>query len=268
MPSYDLSTSSKWASLSSQAHSVKLRAKGTGYGSSSFSNIVTVTKGSAMPVKGDLITLDSKQYRVLKTNGSVAEVLAMYNSTNSLIFGSNNTYAYSSLDGYCNGAFYETLSSAMQTAIVDKTFTQDQWSYTEGDSGGTGTAIYQGIKHDSSKYRVGLTNPVYGTNISRKCYALSAQDIIDYLGVTTGMTSSNTTLKSENIWKMIWDITAEPEDFRLCWMRSSSYTGYNYSHYLSSISGAFSSSDVGGHYAVRPAFQIDLSKIEWTPVGG
>ena len=44
--SYDLSTSSKWANLSDGEHVVKLRAKGAGYGTSSFSNSVTVTKGA------------------------------------------------------------------------------------------------------------------------------------------------------------------------------------------------------------------------------
>lgn len=45
--SYDLSTSSKWANLADGDHVVKLRARGAGYGSSSFSNSVTVTKGVA-----------------------------------------------------------------------------------------------------------------------------------------------------------------------------------------------------------------------------
>lgn len=44
--SYDLSTSTKWANLADGEHVVKLRAKGAGFGSSSFSNSVTVTKGA------------------------------------------------------------------------------------------------------------------------------------------------------------------------------------------------------------------------------
>lgn len=43
--SYDLSTSTKYANLADGDHVVKLRARGAGYGSSSFSNSVTVTKG-------------------------------------------------------------------------------------------------------------------------------------------------------------------------------------------------------------------------------
>lgn len=105
--SYDLSTSTKWANLADGDHVVKLRARGSEYGSSSFSNSVTVKKGSAMPAKGDLITIESKQYRVLKTNGSVAEVLAMYDASTSQSFdskssGYNNIYANNSIDVYCN----------------------------------------------------------------------------------------------------------------------------------------------------------------------
>ena len=46
--SYNLSTSTKWASLSDGEHTVKIKAKGAGYGSSSFSNSVTVTKGTVI----------------------------------------------------------------------------------------------------------------------------------------------------------------------------------------------------------------------------
>ena len=43
--SIDLSTSTKWANLADGDHVVKLKARGTGFGSSSFSNSVTVRKG-------------------------------------------------------------------------------------------------------------------------------------------------------------------------------------------------------------------------------
>ena len=45
--SYDLSTSSKWANLADGEHTVKIKATGSGYGTSSFSNSVTVTKAAA-----------------------------------------------------------------------------------------------------------------------------------------------------------------------------------------------------------------------------
>ena len=45
--SYDLSTSTKWSSLSDGEHTVTLRAKASNYGTSNASNSVTVMKGSA-----------------------------------------------------------------------------------------------------------------------------------------------------------------------------------------------------------------------------
>lgn len=264
--SYDLSTSSKWANLPDGDHVVKLRAKGAGFGTSSFSNSVTVKKGSAMPVKGDLITIESKQYRVLKTSGSVAEVLAMYDATTSQVVGSNNTYAGSALDTYCNSTFYGTLSSAMQNAIIEKTFQQDEWSWSSLPSGGTGAAIYRGI-YGSSKYVIGLTNASYGSSISRKCYALSVQDAINYLEVATSMDFSNTTLNSENVWTMFWNQQTSLGSVYI-WLRSAYDSKSDDIFYADGNRGTLDYNLASLAYSVRPAFQIDLSKIEWSPVGG
>lgn len=265
MPSYDLSTSSKWASLSSQAHSVKLRAKGTGYGSSSFSNSVTVTKGVAMPAKGDLITIESKQYRVLKTNGSVAEVLAMYDASSQKFDISSsyyNTYAGKNIDTYCNNTFYNGLSSAMKGAIVDKTFTQDEWLW----SSSVPTSSHYTGKYGSSTYYVTLTNAAFGTSITRHCYVLSIQDVLDYLDATTSMGISDTTLTDINIWKMVWNQTTSPGSTN-SWLRSAYSGNSSLAFYVRGYVGSLDSDFVDNTYAVRPAFQIDLSKIEWTPVG-
>lgn len=264
--SYDLSTSTKWANLADGEHVVKLKSKGSGFGTSSFSNSVTVTKGSAMPVKGDLITIESKQYRVLKVNNSVAEVLAMYDAskqkfdTNSSY---NNTYAGKNIDTYCNSTFYNALSSAMKTAIIDKTFTQDSWSWNTGTSGGTGTAIYQGTTYSSLHYRAGLVNTAYGTSISRKCYVLSVQDVIDYLGVTTAMDVTSTTLTSVNVWRMFWNRTSSPGTVSL-WLRSAKDDNPRTASLIDQEAGRLSAISVSSPYAVRPTFQIDLSKVSWS----
>ena len=265
--SYDLSTSTKWANLADGDHVVKLRAKGAGYGSSSFSNSVTVTKGAAMPAKGDLITIETKQYRVLKTNGSVAEVLAMYNSTTSQAFdtsGNSNVYANSSLDVYLSETFYNSLSTTMQNALVSKTFQQDLWYYGSDESA---IAKYNGIYQTTNNYTLSLISTTFGASISRKCYALSCQDVIDYLEVTTSMGSADTTLTSENVWKMFWNQTTSPGS-TYPWLRSARSGKSTSAFYVRDDSGYLSISRVGDSGAVRPAFQIDLSKIEWTPVGG
>lgn len=217
------------------------------------------------PNKGDLITLDNKEYRVLKTNGSVAEVLAMYDSNDLFAFDNDNAiYANSGIDTYCNSTFYGALSTSMKNAIVEKTFTQDKWSLTSGTSGGTGNTIYTGIDNESNQYRIGLISTTYGTNISRKCYALSVQDVFDYLNVTTSMTAANTALNSTNIYKMFWNQTISNSDY--IWLRSACYyDDVDCGFRADSDYGSLNYGDPVDSQTVRPAFQIDLSKISWTP---
>ena len=265
--SYDLSTSTKWANLADGDHVVKLRAKGAGYGSSSFSNSVTVKKSVAMPAKGDLITIETKQYRVLKTNGSVAEVLAMYNSTTSQAFdtsGNSNVYANSSLDVYLSQTFYNSLSTTMQNALVAKTFQQDSWYYGSNSSA---IAKYKGTYQTTNNYTLSLMSTTFGASISRKCYVLSCQDVIDYLEVTTSMGSADTTLTSENVWKMFWNQTTSPGS-TYPWLRSARSGLSDRAFFVFDRTGSLNFNFVNNTYAVRPAFQIDLSKIDWTPVGG
>lgn len=265
--SYDLSTSTKWANLSDGDHIVKLKAKGTGFGTSSFSNSVTVKKGVAMPVKGDLITIESKQYRVLKTNGSVAEVLAMYDASNSVKFDvdDNNTYEGATIDNYCNNTFYSALSSAMKSAIVDKTFSQDSWSRL---SSAPTTVLYYTGQSRSSTYYLTLANASYGTSITRHCYVLSVRDVLDYLDTTTAMNASDTTLMYVNIWKMFWNQTTFPESSIYLWLRSANSENSFFVCHVDGSYGSLVRDYAHQTFTVRPAFQIDLSKIEWTPVGG
>lgn len=256
--SIDLTTLPGWSSLSSGSHSITIVAKADGYRDSEPSAAVQVEKAAAMPNKGDIITLDSKQYRVLKTEGTVAEVLAMYDSTTSQKFGSSQTYANSDLDTYCNTTFFNSLSSAMQTAIVEKTFRQDSW-YRKNK----GNPIYQGREGSNYNYSLGLGNATFGSSISRKCYVLTVQDIIGYLGVTTAMTSANTTLTSENIWKMFWNQTTSPGSTNF-WLSSADADSTISLLYIFSSTGNFGSSGHNSVYKVRPTFQIDLSKISWS----
>ena len=263
--SYDLSTSSKWASLSDGDHVVQLKAKGTGFGDSSFSNSVTVTKGSAMPSKGDIITLDSKQYRVLKVNGTVAEVLCMYDSVSSAELSlSNNVYADSIVDTYCNSTFYDTLSSNMKLAIADKTFTQDLW-YADLDE--LSEPYYTGVLYPQIEEYIyyALTNAAYGSSITRHCYCLSVQDVIDYLGATVSMTPSDTTIIPANI-KLLFGESSDADLNRALWLRSAVENATLY--IIERDTGFMYPEQRQDIHAARPAFQIDLSKIEWTPVEG
>lgn len=260
--SVDLTTLSGWANLSAGSHNITIVAKASGFKDSAPSAAVQVTKAASMPVKGDIITLDSKQYRVLKTEGTVAEVLAMYNASTSVKFDDasdyNNTYAGKSLDTYCNSTFYSGLSAAMKSAIIDKTFTQDSWNRT----GSVPTASHYTGKYGSSTYYLTLANAAFGTSITRHCYVLSVQDVLDYLNATTSMGISDTTLTDTNVWLMFWNSTTSHSG--IPWLRSAS-AGISDSAFSVIVDKGFlENSYVPTARAVRPAFQIDLSKISWS----
>lgn len=220
------------------------------------------------PVKGDLITIESKQYRVLKTNNSVAEVLAMYDASRYVKFdssspGYSNNYAGKNIDKYCNDTFYSGLSESMKNAIVDKTFTQDCWNYYLVDLP-TAPPYYSGKTNQPNNYYLSINNLNYGPSITRHCYCISVQDVLDYLGCTTSMSTSNTTLTPVNVWKMFWNITQSP-DRKTIWLRSArSENDSLYSFTADGYSGSVNILPAFNEKIARPAFQIDLSKIEWT----
>lgn len=218
--------------------------------------------------KGDIITMDGKDYRVLKLNGTIAEVLAMYDAKNPIVFDTNssynNTYAGKNIDTYCNTEFYTALSEAMKNAIVDKTFTQDSWDLTPFnapiESHYTGTSAY--IEY----YYLTLVNATFGTSITRHCYCLSVQDVLDYLECTTSMGTSDTTLTDTNVWTMFWNRTTSPDNTYL-WLRSAhDFSGDNTQAFV--VGGNYGNLSESGYVimngAARPAFQIDLSKVEYT----
>nr|DAJ55405.1 MAG TPA: hypothetical protein [Caudoviricetes sp.] len=215
--------------------------------------------------KGDLISLEGKQYRVLKKFGSIVEVLAMYNASRLQKFDEKteptNVYANNSLDVYLSQAFYNSLSTTMKNAIVAKTFQQDEWYWNLEDSA---IANYVEIR-DSDSIILSLISMTYGDLISRKCYALSCQDIIDYLEVTTSMTAVNTTLTYTNILKMFWNQTAPiPGTFDQLWLRSVAQEPGELPEAMTvTTKGDLNCQNVNTALIVRPAFQIDLSKIDF-----
>lgn len=227
---------------------------------------VTITDDSTVivtkAVKGDLITIEDKQYRVLKTEGTVAEVLATRTIASLSTTKNSQVYAGNAFDTYCNETFYNSLSTNMKNAIIEKTFNQDSWYYNEGTSSGSGNPIYRGV-YDTTNYWLGLQTMAFGSSIMRKCYLLSIQDIIDYLGVTSDMTVDNTTLTNENLWKMFWNPATNPHAYVR--LRSNYVTSSeNYAFYINMKQGNLYNGQ--GHWSggVVPAFQIDLSKISWS----
>ena len=206
-----------------------------------------------LPVKGDIISLDgvTGTFLVLNINDTVAEVLSRQNySTNSWPSSSGQIYVGSNPDTRCNSDFYNAQSATFRAAIVDKTFRQDRWYRST-----TGSPVYKGQYNTSTNYTVSLGSATFGEEITRHCYSLSVQDILDYLEVTTSMDYADSTLKRDNV-RAMYNATSGGS-----WLRSA-YVGNTSQAMTANLAqGSIATGANSSSYYIRPAFQIDLSKI-------
>lgn len=220
--------------------------------------------------KGDIITIEGKQYRVLNTNGAVAEVLAMYDASTSQVFNATSKtvafsggitgqqYQGSDLDTYLNTTFFATLSATMQAAIVPKAITQDMWGY--GSSApSSGTYYHQTFDSNNRYYYDNASGVSYGIAEvgSRNVYALSIHEVIDYLGVSANGDFANT-----DIWQMFWNDNSRQSGY--LWLRSTFVSDSSFVFAVEGVTGIFNINVCREKCRVRPAFKIDLSKIAWS----
>lgn len=231
-----------------------------------FNVTVNTSCASAYPVKGDIINIDmngdgtDEQYLVLKSVGSdnVVEVLARVNYNSTTFADYVQVYENSNLDTLLNTTYYATLSADATAAIVDKTFRQDSWYWnTNGDPD------YHGVYNvNNNHYDISLGNASFGNEITRHVYALSVQDVIEYLEVATSMTYDDTTLNMANVREM-FNITSGG-----VWLRSANADNSSRVMFARGDWGYVDNTTLTpyNNKETRPAFQIDLSKIAWSPV--
>ena len=223
-----------------------------------------------MPSKGDLISMDvgnsaTTKFRVIKiVSDTVAEVLAMEDASSSQVFNSTisagNTYDGSALDTYCNSTYFNKLSDTAKSAIVAKTITQktyriyseyfnidwtykfeNKWSSDEEDGWFHWAVLY----YTSSSY-------------SRYCYCLGLADIFSYVNSSYISSKDLNTLFFNDPTGLSW---------KNVWLRSAEFEEKYYAWYVYKYNGCLGSwYRVNYSNAVRPAFQIDLSKINFLKI--
>ena len=205
-----------------------------------------ILRGDAVqpPVKGDIITMDlgngNKGYRVLKMDGSVAEVLAMYRTEYTI--SSSKLYAGGNLDTTLNTTFYNSLSTAAKAAIVPKNIIQYEYKTL---------STYDKTSHSSLiDYSAKQQRAIVG---DRYIYALDVEDIEIYFNGVFGQ---------KDIWKLFDNKTSEVLTFENPYLRSG-LIGYSSVCCINSRNGYI---DYDKGSKARPAFQIDLSKIPFTKV--
>ena len=181
-----------------------------------------------------------------------------YNKTNTTTtFGSTTAQKYegSTLDTYLNTMWYNTLSSEAKNAIVPENVVQYCYQYyDEPNTPNTPTYTYQyQYNWDNSDYE--NANNVGNVTVGeRNVFALDLKDIFDYIGKVC--------ITSDELMTMFWNSTTKV--YKYPWLRSS-YADYSdYAWYVNGYDGSLSSDDVTDSIVVRPALNLDMSKIEWS----
>ena len=214
---------------------------GTGY---------DITFAPPFPRKGDLITMNldgtDRLYRVLKiVDGTTVEVFRVQNLNEMIGYSGSAEYAGNRIDVALNQTYYNTLTTAAKNAIVAKDI--NQYSYAGSNqwaSGRASTFYYPANKW--LRYHVG----------DRFVYALDLEDVEEYFDSKYTSNDLNTVF--------FQDYIGTSSDKRL-WLRSMDT---NHDDYAASILygtyAVITGTPYYGQYGVQPAFQIDLSKIDFT----
>lgn len=233
-------------------------------------NLVRITIPE-IPKKGSIINMNldgiERQYRVLNVNGNVCKVLGMwddftsvYNSTSTTTtFGSTTAQKYegSTLDVYLNTTWYNTLSTEVKNAIVPENMVQYCYKYyDEPNTPNTPTYTYQ-YQYNRSNSNYDNADNVGDVIVGeRNIFALDLKDIFDYMGKVC--------ITSNELMIMFWNSTTKIS--KLPWLRSSSADRSNSAWTVRGYNGDFLSRGVNTSYVVRPALNLDMSKIQYTLV--
>ena len=221
--------------------------------------------------KGDLITMNldgtERQYRVLSVNGNVCKVLGMwddftskYNATSTTTNFNGTTaqkYEGSTLDTYLNTTWYNTLSSEAKNAIVPENVVQYCYKYyDQPNTPNTPKYTYQyQYNWSNSDYdnADNVGNVVVG---NRNVFALDFKDIFDYIGKVC--------ITSDELMTMFWNSTTKVNKGQ--WLRSSIASNSSSAWFADGHYGNLYFNAASVSYVVRPALNLDMSKIQYTLV--
>lgn len=223
------------------------------------------------PAKGSIVKMNldgtERQYRVLSVNGNVCKVMGMwddftskYNETSTTtIFGSTTAQKYegSTLDTYLNTTWYNTLSSEAKNAIAPENVVQYCYKYyDEPNTPNTPTYTYQYQYNWTDSDYENADNVGNVTVGERNVFALDLKDIFDYIGKVC--------ITSDELMTMFWNSTTKVSKY--LWLRSSYADISSRAWYVDGGYGILTRNDATISYVVRPALNLDMSKIQYTLV--
>lgn len=213
-----------------------------------------ITKKEVNVTAGDTLDIEGAKYVVLEKQGNYQALVMTASSIGNKGFhqdwdyrtglrpdGQNaNTYEGSEIDNYLENEWYNSLSSTMKAAI--QPINIKQASYMTNYNTGSITHI--------TKYEKGYRGQVYNT-ISRHVFLPGADDIGKVVNLE----------KSQEVQSFLNGTSI--------WTRDSYVGGRDAVEYLNAGYGndILTSCPIYGSEAVRPAFVIDLSQVDYTEAG-
>lgn len=208
-----------------------------------------VTKGSEVK-SGDILDIEGNKYIALERNESDQLLVMTANNIQRNSFISEyrsdglaiNTYENSTIDKYLENEWYNSLSSTMKAAIQPTNIKQ---------------ASYKMPKDPDSRQETGYNGQVYNT-ISRHVFLPS----VDEIGNIIDLNDENKIGKFlSSYYEYIWTRDSyQPESDRVMilsrYNTSNGYLSYTFADYV-----------VNSTIYMRPAFVIDLSKVDYKVAG-
>lgn len=197
-----------------------------------------ITKKEVHVTTGDVLDIEGNKYIVLEKQGNYQALVMTVDSIGEKRFQSSirsdgqnkSTYEGSEIDNYLENDWYNSLSSTMKAAIQTTSIKQ---------------ASYAKYNDPDSKQETGPSGQVYNT-ISRHVFLPSVSEIGKVVD-----------LKNSDKVKAFLNRTD-------IWTRDSSQEYDGVAVLLASYYGSLDRTSVNGFYDVRPAFVIDLSKVDYT----
>lgn len=219
----------------------------------------------------------NETYRILKTEGTKALVLAMYDSKTSInMYDSESNiqtefdngakylrYNGSLVDIELNTTFYGKLTDDAKGAIVPTIIKQGAYSKIEEDT--SGVFKYDYYYSNNTKVDKNSTNRETEVTIGeRNVFALDMEDVFNYLDNEATIDKIINMYYNENF------NNARSNDANFVWLRSAgtNFSKYEwsliYGNYCSGLnSSGYNYASFGNPISARPAFYIDLTKIDW-----
>ena len=202
-----------------------------------------ITKKEVHVTAGDTLDIEGTKYVVLEKQEKGQALVMTANSIEKKAFQSNydrntklrpdgqnaNTYEDSEIDNYLENDWYNSLSSTMKASIQTTSIKQTSYYHGKEQKTGTNGQVYNAITRYVFLPSVNEIEKVVDLNNSAKTKA--------FLNGTT------------------------------IWTRTSYQSPALYAEFLDARDGTLYHDPVDCGFGVRPAFVIDLSKVDYTEAG-